>query len=147
MDTDRQGPSAVVVAEIRETPLSVDEMIAAVQHDQAGAIATFIGIVRNHDEGHAVQTLDYTAHPSATQVLTDIADELAARGDTLAIAAVHRVGHLEVGDLAVVVAVSAAHRGTAIEVCHELIDTIKVRAPIWKQQTFGDGSSEWVGLS
>ena len=147
MDTDRQGPSAVVVAEIRDTPLSVDEMIAAVQHDQAGAIATFIGIVRNHDEGHAVQTLDYTAHPSATQVLTDIADGLAARGDTLAIAAVHRVGHLEVGDLAVVVAVSAAHRGTAIEVCHELIDTIKVRAPIWKQQTFGDGSSEWVGLS
>lgn len=146
MSTHAQDDSRVVIAEVRDVPLSLDEMVAAVQRARAGAIATFIGIVRDHDEGQQVRTLDYSAHPSATRVMREIADELAARDDVLAIAAVHRVGHLQVGDLAVVVAVSAAHRGCAIEVCHELIDTIKVRVPIWKQQTFADGSGEWVGL-
>lgn len=135
----------VVIAEIRETPLSVDEVVGAVRHPRAGGIATFIGVVRELDHGHGVAALDYTCHPSATQVLRDIAEWLATGADVIRVAAVHRVGHLEIGDLAVVVAVSAAHRGTAFEVCRELVDTLKTSVPIWKHQVFDDGSDEWVG--
>jgi len=135
----------VVLADIRETPLSVDEVLEAVRHPRAGGIATFIGVVRERDHGHGVEALDYTCHPSAPQVLRDLADRLAAEADVIRVAAVHRVGHLEIGDLAVVVAVSAVHRGTAFEVCRELIDTLKATVPIWKHQIFDDGSDEWVG--
>ncbi|NMM24909.1 MAG: molybdenum cofactor biosynthesis protein MoaE [Phycicoccus sp.] len=134
-----------MLADIRETPLSVDEVIDAVRHPQAGGIATFIGVVRELDHGQGVETLDYTSHPSAPQVLRDIAERLANGADVIRVAAVHRVGHLEIGDLAVIVAVSAAHRGTAFEVCRELVDTVKTEVPIWKHQVFDDGSDEWVG--
>ena len=135
----------VVLADIRETPLSVDEVLDAVRHPQAGGIATFIGVVRERDHGVSVEALDYTSHPSAPQVLRELAERLAAGGDVIRVAAVHRVGHLEIGDLAVVVAVSAVHRGTAFDVCRELIDTLKATVPIWKHQIFEDGSDEWVG--
>ena len=135
----------VVLADIRETPLSVDEVLEAVRHPRAGGIATFIGVVRERDHGHDVEALDYTSHPSAPQVLRDLAERLAGGADVIRIAAVHRVGHLEIGDLAVVVAVSAVHRGTAFDVCRELIDTLKATVPIWKHQIFDDGSDEWVG--
>lgn len=135
----------VVLVDIRATPLSVDEVVEAVQHPRAGGIATFIGIVRELDHGHGVEALDYTCHPSAPQVLRDVAERLATGTDVIRVAAVHRVGHLEIGDLAVVVAVSAAHRGTAFEVCRELVDTLKTMVPIWKHQVFDDGSDEWVG--
>jgi molybdopterin synthase catalytic subunit len=135
----------VVLADIRETPLSVDEVVDAVRHPRAGGIATFIGVVRALDHGHGIESLDYTSHPSAPQVLRDIAERLTTGADVIRVAAVHRVGHLEIGDLAVVVAVSAAHRGTAFEVCRELVDTLKSAVPIWKHQIFDDGSDEWVG--
>jgi molybdopterin synthase catalytic subunit len=135
----------VVLAEISESPLSVDEVIAAVRHPRAGGIATFIGVVRERDHGQGVEALDYTSHPSAAQVLREVAERLATGRDVIRVAAVHRVGHLEIGDLAVVVAVSAAHRGTAFDVCRELIDTLKATVPIWKHQIFEDGSDEWVG--
>lgn len=135
----------VVLAAIRETPLSVDEVIGAVGHPRAGGIATFIGVVRDRDRGHGVEVLDYSSHPSAPQVLRDLAERLAAGGDVIRVAAVHRVGHLEIGDVAVVVAVSAVHRGTAFDVCRELVDTLKATVPIWKHQIFDDGSDEWVG--
>lgn len=135
----------VVLADIRETPLSVDEVVDAVRHPRAGGIATFIGVVRELDHGHGIESLDYTSHPSAPQVLRDIAERLTTGADVIRVAAVHRVGHLEIGDLAVVVAVSAAHRGTAFEVCRELVDTLKSAVPIWKHQIFDDGSDEWVG--
>src|SRR5665647_886110 len=98
----------VVLADIRETPLSVDEVLAAVRHPRAGGIATFIGVVRQRDHGQGVEALDYTSHPSSPQVLREIAERLAAGGDVIRVAVVHRVGHLEVGDLAVV-AVSYTH--------------------------------------
>ena len=135
----------VVLADIRETRLSVDEVLDAVRHPQAGGIATFIGVVRERDHGQSVEALDYTSHPSAPQVLRELAERVAAGGDVIRVAAVHRVGHLEIGDLAVVVAVSAVHRGTAFDVCRELIDTLKATVPIWKHQIFEDGSDEWVG--
>jgi molybdopterin synthase catalytic subunit len=135
----------VVLADICESPLSVDEVLEAVQHPRAGGIATFIGVVRERDHGQGVEALDYTSHPSAAQVLRELAERLATGRDVIRVAAAHRVGHLEIGDLAVVVAVSAVHRGTAFDVCRELIDTLKATVPIWKHQIFEDGSDEWVG--
>jgi molybdopterin synthase catalytic subunit len=136
----------VVLADIRECALSVDEVLDAVRHPRAGGIATFIGVVRGDDHGRGVQALDYTAHSSAPQVLRELAERLASGRDVIGLAVVHRVGHLEIGDLAVIVAVSAAHRATAFDVCSELIDTLKATVPIWKHQTFEDGRAEWVGL-
>jgi molybdopterin synthase catalytic subunit len=136
----------VVLAEVREDDLSLDEVVAAVRHPAAGGIATFVGVVREHDQGAAVDALDYSAHPTAPDVLRQVSEEVAGHHPVIALAAVHRVGHLEIGDLAVVVAVSAAHRGAALEACRELIDTLKARVPIWKHQLFSDGSDEWVGL-
>lgn len=135
----------VVLADIRDTPLSVDEVLDAVRHPRAGGIATFVGVVREHDHDQGVEALEYTSHPSAPQVLRELAERLAGQGEVIRVAAVHRVGHLEIGDAAVVVAVSAAHRGAAIDVCRELIDGLKATVPIWKHQIFEDGTDEWVG--
>jgi molybdopterin synthase catalytic subunit len=135
----------VVLADIRDSPLSVDEVLDAVRDPRAGGVATFIGVVRGRDHGRDVATLDYTSHPSAPQILRELAERVAAGGEAIRVAVVHRVGHLEIGDLAVVVAVSAVHRGTALDLCRELIDTLKVAVPIWKHQIFDDGSDEWVG--
>ena len=136
----------VVLAEIRDTPLSVDELVAAVGDHRAGAVVTFIGYVRDHDHGDSVEVLDYECHPSAVDVAVALAGRLAADGRVLRLGVVHRVGHLTVGDIAVVAAVSAAHRAEAFEACRLLIDEFKNTVPIWKHQTFSDGSDEWVGL-
>lgn len=130
--------------ELRDAPLSVDEVRAAVADPAAGGIALFLGAVRDHDHGRGVMRLSYSAHPSAEAELRRVAEKVAASFDVLALAAVHRVGELAVGDLAVVVAVSCAHRGEAFEACRTLIDDLKHSVPIWKQQWFSDGDSEWV---
>lgn len=135
----------VVLADIRESPLSVDEVLDAVRHPRAGGIATFIGVVRERDHARAVEALEYASHPSAPQVLRERAEQLGAGREVIRLAVVHRVGHLEIGDVAVVVAVSAVHRGAALDVCRELIDAVKATVPIWKRQIFEDGSDEWVG--
>jgi molybdopterin synthase catalytic subunit len=136
----------VVLAEIRASALSVDEVLDAVRHPRAGGIATFVGVVRKGDHGRDVEALDYTSHPSAALVLRDLAGRLAAERDVIRLAVVHRVGHLQIGDTAVVVAVSAVHRAAALDVCRELIDSVKGSVPIWKHQIFEDGSDEWVGM-
>lgn len=136
----------VAMAEIRETPLSVDEVLACVSDPTAGGICLFVGVVRNHDHAHDVEHLDYSAHPQAADTARALAERLAADGRSVRIAVVHRVGRLGIGDLAVVVGVSAAHRGEAFEVCRELIDEFKATVPIWKHQLFADGADEWVGL-
>jgi molybdopterin synthase catalytic subunit len=107
----------------------------------------FVGTVRNADHGVDVVSLDYTQHPSALDVLTKCAEETARQHDVLAIAVEHRVGHLEVGDIAVIVAIGAVHRGEALAACAHLINTLKAEVPIWKEQHFASGESEWVGLS
>ncbi len=132
---------------LRDTPLSVDEVQAAVMADEAGGIAVFAGAVRDHDHGHPVTGLTYVAHPSAEAGLRSVAERVAQKYPVLAIAAVHRVGDLRIGDLAVVVAVSCAHRGDAFDACRTLIDELKATVPIWKHQRFADGSSEWVGCA
>jgi molybdopterin synthase catalytic subunit len=144
--TELEGGPQVVLAEVRDTPLSVDEVLTLVTHPRCGGIATFIGVVRDHDHGAVVAALDYSAHPSVGATLREVCDEVAARHTVARLGAVHRVGHLEVGDLAVVAAVSAPHRGEAFDACRDLIDSLKSRVPIWKHQQFSDGSDEWVGL-
>jgi molybdopterin synthase catalytic subunit len=138
------GPE-VMLAEVSDAPISVDRVIDAVRHPTAGGIGTFIGVVRERDHGQDVEALDYTSHPSAPTVLRELAEQVCTSGEVVRVAVVHRVGHLEVGDVAVVVAVSAAHRATALEGCRELIDAVKAKVPIWKHQIFEDGADEWVG--
>jgi molybdopterin synthase catalytic subunit len=133
------------LAELRSGPLSVDEVRAAVSDPGAGGIALFAGAVRALDHGRDVTRLSYSAHPTAAAELRRVAEKIATEHEVIALAAVHRVGDLEIGDLAVVVAASCAHRAEAFEACHALIDLLKHQVPIWKQQWFGDGSSEWVG--
>ena len=157
----------MVHAVLSAEPISVDQAIAAVESDTAGAVVSFSGVVRNHDGGKPVQRLSYSAHPTAHQVMADVVAQLVAEqaaggeiGGTgtgtgaetgsgtaqpVRIWAAHRIGMLEIGDPALVCAVSAAHRGQAFAVCSELVDRIKAQVPIWKEQFFTDGTVEWVG--
>jgi molybdopterin synthase catalytic subunit len=135
---------AVRLIAVRDEPLDVAEVTAAVSDDRAGGLNVFVGAVRDHDGGQEVVELEYSAHPSAPDRLAEVAAEVAAEFDVIAVAAVHRVGTLRIGDLAVVSAVSAAHRGEAFEASRALIDRLKQRVPIWKHQRFADGTEEWV---
>jgi len=135
----------VVLAEIRDTPLSVEEVLASVDHPAAGGHVLFVGTVRDHDGGRGVVSLGYLAHPSAGDRLAEVVATVADCPGVVAVSAVHRTGSLVVGDVAVVVAVSSAHRGEAFLACERLIDSIKDTVPIWKEQVFLDGSHEWVG--
>ncbi|HSO16480.1 MAG TPA: molybdenum cofactor biosynthesis protein MoaE [Arthrobacter sp.] len=162
----------VVRAVLSAEPISVDQAIAAVESDTAGAVVSFSGVVRNHDGGKPVRRLSYSAHPTAHQVMADVVARLVAEqaavgkpaggepagtgagsgaeagtgtAQPVRIWVAHRIGMLEIGDPALVCAVSAAHRGQAFEVCSELVDRIKAQVPIWKEQFFTDGTVEWVG--
>jgi len=143
MPTDHD-PVALVA--LRDEPLSVDEVLDSVRHPTCGGVALFVGVVRDHDHGDPVTALDYEAHPSAVETMRRTCDDVLARSQAVRVAAVHRTGALQVGDLAVVVAAAAPHRGQAFDACRDLIDTLKADTPIWKHQSLGDGSTEWVGL-
>jgi molybdopterin synthase catalytic subunit len=141
--TSAQHP-AIRLLDLRETALDPAEVLAAVEDPTAGGVNLFVGMVRDHDHGESVDHLDYTAHPSAIQRLTEVATGVAEEFDVVALAAVHRTGHLRIGDIAVLVAVSAAHRGQAYDASRALIDRLKANVPVWKHQVFGDGREEWV---
>jgi molybdopterin synthase catalytic subunit len=132
------------MAEFRAGPLSVDEVHTAVADPSAGAIALFVGTVRDHDHGRGVSELSYTAHPSGTDQLREVAEKVAARFTVRALAAVHRTGDLDIGDIAVVVAASSDHREEAFAACRALIEDLKQTVPVWKHQHFSGGDSEWV---
>lgn len=138
--------SAVRLVGVEATPLRPEAVTDAVADPSAGAVASFVGHVRDVDGGKGVTALSYSAHPTAVSRLQEVCEAVAARHDVLGVAAVHRVGDLVVGDLAVVVAVSSRHRAEAFDACRDLIDTLKSTVPIWKNQVFADGTSEWVGL-
>ena len=149
-----EAPFEVVHAVLSAEPISVDQAIAAVESDTAGAVVSFSGVVRNHDGGKPVRRLSYSAHPTAHQVMADVVAQLVAEHTPAAgeepsrpvrIWAAHRTGMLDIGDPALVCAVAAAHRGQAFAVCSELVDRIKEQVPIWKEQFFTDGTVEWVG--
>ena len=124
---------------LRAEPLSVDEVLGAVADPGAGGTCVFVGTVREQDGGRAVSGLDYVL------IYSRRAAAVAEEHQVRAIAAIHRVGDLVVGDLAVVVAAAAPHRGTAFAACRQLIDDLKREVPVWKHQRFTDGGQEWVG--
>lgn len=130
---------------VRETRLSVDEVIAAVTHPAAGAVAVFIGTVRDHNDGRPVTLLEYEAYASmAEKQMTRIMEGLEEEIPGVRLAAVHRVGSLSVGDMAIVCASSSAHRGEAFQAGQALIDRIKADVPVWKREHGPDGPY-WVG--
>ncbi len=135
---------AVRFARVSEGPITLEECTAAVEERQAGAVVTFAGIVRDHDDGRGVLALSYSAHPSAGDAMLAAAARVAAAHPEVAIAVAHRTGDLGVGDVALACAVSSAHRAAAFAACAELIDDIKQSVPIWKEQSFDDGTTEWV---
>ena len=130
---------------LRDTPIDPAEVLAAVDDAGAGGVVSFTGLVRDTDGGRAVTELEYVAHPDAPAALRAVADRVAADLPVRALAAVHRVGVLAVGDVAVVVAAAAPHRAEAFEAARRLIDDLKASVPIWKRQVFADGQTEWVG--
>lgn len=132
---------------VRDTPLSVAECLAAVTRPQAGGIGLFVGTVRASDHDRPVVDLEYIAHPDAIERMHAVARGVAADFPVAALAAVHRVGRLEIGEIAVIVAVSCPHRPEAFAATRRLIDDLKASVPIWKRQTYADGEIEWVGCS
>lgn len=134
-----------ILALLSAVPIDATAIEDFVMDDEKGALVTFRGVVRNHDHGLAVTALEYSAHPDAARFLEDCCRTIATETG-LRVAAAHRIGSLVVGDVALVAAVSAAHRGEAFAACERLVDLIKKTVPIWKRQQLADGASEWVGL-
>lgn len=137
--------SVIRLLALRDTPLDVAEVLAAVEDPKAGGVVSFTGLVRDHDGGKGVTELEYVAHPDAAAALQAVAEKIAAELPVHALAAVHRTGLLSVGDVAVVVAASASHRDQAFAAARRLIDDLKATVPVWKRQVFTDGEQEWVG--
>ena len=126
-------------------PLSLDAVVREVSRDEAGAIATFTGTVRNSSRERDVLYLEYEAYEGmAEQTMAALADELKARHGLTEIAIHHRVGRVEIGEPSVVIAVSAPHRGAALAACKEAIDTLKQTVPLWKKEVY-EGGEEWIG--
>ncbi len=136
---------AVRLVEIQETPLDVAEVLASVEGEGSGGVTLFVGRVRDHDQDKDVVGLDYSAHPGALDTMRAVCERVAEAHPVHGVAAVHRVGSLDIGDIAVVVCAAAAHRGQAFDASRDLIDWLKAEVPIWKHQRFADGSDEWVG--
>ncbi|MFJ7748387.1 molybdenum cofactor biosynthesis protein MoaE [Arthrobacter sp. NPDC097144] len=152
MSTETPAPeganamSEVINATVSDLPLNAEHANGAAWSPECGAVVGFSGIVRNHDGGRGVATLSYSAHPSAEEILAAVAADVADKYDGVRIWVGHRTGPLQIGEAALVAAVASAHRGVAFAACSELVDTVKARVPIWKEQGFSDGTTEWVGV-
>lgn len=133
------------LAAITADPIDRAAAEAFVSTPQDGALVVFEGVVRDHDHGAAVNALDYEAHPQAEEFLAEVCREVAEESG-LRVAAIHRVGALAIGDVALVAAVASPHRADAFAVCARLVDLVKERTPIWKRQHLAEGTTEWVGL-
>lgn len=147
VDDSRLHPPArrVVVARVTTDPVDVDALARSVADAAAGAVVTFAGVVRDHDQGRGVTGLEYVAHPDAQDVVARVVAGVAARSAVDAVACVHRVGVLAVGECALGVAVSAAHRHEAFAAAALLVDEVKAHLPVWKRQDLAAGGHEWVG--
>lgn len=145
---DQRDGGRVLRAEVVGSPVDVTALASRVASPAAGAVVTFVGAVRDHDTpGRGTVTLlQYEAHPSAAEVMRRVCREVAVDHPESTIAAEHRVGDLVVGDVALGVAVAAAHRREAFAAAEALVERVKARLPVWKHQVFADGSDEWVGL-
>lgn len=133
-----------VYTRVSHDPISLDDQVTFVSSDEYGAVATFLGVVRNHDGGRGVSRLEYSSHPSAGEVLKELTVAASRTPGVGRIAISHRIGDLEVGDVALVAAVSSAHRQVAFEVIANVVEAVKAQLPIWKKQEFSDGTTEWV---
>lgn len=140
-----RGVTVLRLLALRDTPLSVDEVLAAVADPAAGGVVSFTGVVRDEDGGRDVRELEYVAHPDAQAALVAVAEQVAMDLPVHGLAAVHRTGLLQVGEIAVVVAASAGHRDVAFAAARRLIDDLKATVPVWKRQVFREGDEEWVG--
>ncbi len=138
------GDGSVRRCTISDAPLDEAEVCARVEGPDAGGVVSFVGRVRDHARGHEIEHLEYEAYPAmAEKEMEKIADEAASRWPGTRVAIAHRVGRLEIGDAAVVVAAASAHRGEAFEACRFAIDTLKITVPIWKREVATDGAY-WV---
>ena len=138
--------SAEIATGISDEPLDTGALIDSARRDTCGAVASFIGVVRNHDGGESVDAIEYSSHPSSQQILRDIVVEFKDRPGVHRIVAWHRVGHLEIGEDAMVVAVAAEHRAQAFRAVEAIVEDVKAKLPIWKKQELTDGSHNWSGL-
>ena len=130
---------------LSETPLSIEDAVAEVRSDGAGAIATFVGTTRARSRGREVLHLEYEAYEGmAEQVMAGLAESLKGRHDLCEVAIHHRIGRVDIGETSVVIAISAPHRAAALTACHEAIDELKVSVPLWKKELY-EGGEEWIG--
>ncbi|MCU1406429.1 MAG: molybdenum cofactor biosynthesis protein MoaE [Glaciihabitans sp.] len=140
-----EGVAPKILARVTELPIDINEYEEFVMADTSGALVTFRGVIRNHDHGVAVSSLDYSAHPDAETFLAECCATVAAETG-LRVAAAHRIGSLDIGDVALVASVAASHRAEAFAACERLVELIKSSVPIWKRQYLADGATEWVGI-
>ena len=138
--------SAEIATGITDEPLDSGALIDSARRDTCGAVASFIGVVRNHDGGESVDAIEYSSHPSSQQILRDIVMEFKDRPGVHRIVARHRVGRVEIGEDAMVVAVAAEHRAQAFRAVETIVEDVKAKLPIWKKQELTDGSHNWSGL-
>ncbi len=138
--------SAEIATGITDEPLDTGALIDSARRDTCGAVASFVGVVRNHDGGESVDAIEYSSHPSSQQILRDIAVEFKDRPGVHRIVAWHRVGRLGIGEDAMVVAVAAEHRAQAFRAVEGIVEDVKAKLPIWKKQELTDGSHNWSGL-
>lgn len=135
------------LAVITDIAIDVAMLRAHVTTADHGAIAEFSGVVRNHDHGKSVTELEYQIHPDAHAALSEILQRHAALHPDTRIAAAHRHGLLQIGDVAFAAIVSSAHRDLAFQVLRDVVEAVKAELPIWKRQQFADGSHEWVNFA
>jgi molybdopterin synthase catalytic subunit len=140
----REPARRVALTAVTTAPLDQAAHEAAVAEPSAGALVTFVGRVRDNDHGRAVTAIEYSGHPTAAAVLAEVVAEVTARSRAEAVAVSHRLGPLEVGEAAIVVAVAGVHRAEAFETASLLVEEVKHRLPVWKRQVFPDGTDEWV---
>jgi len=137
----------VISVLLTDQVINLPDFVAQVESSAAGAIATFSGNVRTHDHGKEVSTLSYEIHPETETILTQVVTEVAVRHKVISVAVAHRFGKIELGQSALIVAISAEHRSEAFTACAEMVDEIKAKIPIWKHQVFTDGTDEWVNCA
>ncbi|MEK9137040.1 MAG: molybdenum cofactor biosynthesis protein MoaE [Bacteroidota bacterium] len=131
---------------VTATPIDVQRVIHDISTPHSGGIDVFIGVVRNHSQGKRVRQLEYTAYmPMAEKLMAEIEQEIRKKWVVDGVALVHRIGMLQVGDIAVVAAISALHRHEAFEACRYAIDRVKAVVPIWKKEHFEEGLAWVVG--
>lgn len=137
----------LVYAVVTDAPVHIQELSKLVANPHSGAVVTFCGDVRDHDDGKEVASLLYEIHPSAPEQIKLITQSIMGRFEIEKVAVAHRYGDIAIGETAFAVAVSAAHRQAAFDACAAIVDEVKAKLPIWKHQKFTDGSDEWVNCA